>query len=111
MLHDTLTFAVAMLCLAAIVSPRIPTGIAGSTGLALLAIAGLWSMDDHSNPFQVVDLVFVGLGLVCISVLWRTRRKRGQPLRRRTDWECSRAPPLELDSRSHRHVAGGKGGA
>ena len=91
MLHDALTFAVAMLCVVAIVSPRVPTGILGSCGLAMLAVCGLWSMDDQSNPFQVVDGVFVGLALVGTSALWRARRKRGRPMRRATDWQQTSA--------------------
>ena len=106
MLHDVVTFCVAMLCVWAAISPKVPTGIFGALGLGVLAATALISMDDSANPYMVTDALLGGLGLVGMTAFYRARHHKpaGDSL----------APPSdagELDESHHVHIIGGKGGS
>jgi hypothetical protein len=70
MLHDLLGLAVALFCVAAIISPRVPTGIVGSLALGCLAFAALWSMDDGADFGLVVDVMLIAAGMLAAQVAW-----------------------------------------
>ena len=50
---DLLSLAVALICLGAIYSKHIPTGVLGSAGLLAISVAALVAIGDHS--FANVD--------------------------------------------------------
>lgn len=104
MLHDLVTLSVAMVCLWAIVSPRVPTGILPTIGLGAIFVAALWSLDDWAPAPTVVDVMLGGIGLIGVGVLWRAYRKPKPQMRRSSDW-LGATQPLTRDET--RQVAGG----
>jgi hypothetical protein len=106
MLHDFIASGVALLCLWAIISPNVPTGIWGTIGLGLIATAALWSLDDSHNPWGAFEMAIVGVGFVLGGVAWRVWAK-GRAARRLV-WQETQ--PAEIDAAIQRHVQGGKGG-
>lgn len=86
MLHDWMTISFAALCLWAIVSPRVPTGIVPTIGLCIVASAALWSLDDMAPAQTVLDAMIGGLCVVGAGLLWRFYRRPKHQMRRRTDW-------------------------
>jgi hypothetical protein len=86
MLHDAVTLSVAALCLWAIVSARVPTGIVITVGLCVILVATLWSLDDWASPQTVLDTVLGGLGLVGAGLVWRCYRRPRCRMRRSGDW-------------------------
>jgi hypothetical protein len=105
MLHDFMTFVVAMLCVWAAISPKVPTGIFGALGLGVLATSALISMDDSANPYLVTDAMLGGLGLVGMTVFYRVRH-------RKPAGDASGPPSAhELDESHQVHIVGGKGGS
>ena len=104
MLHDLVTFSVACLCMWAIVSPRVPTGILPTMGLGAIFVAAAWSLDDWAPAPTVVDVMLGGIGLIGVGVLWRAYRKPKPQMRRSSDW-LGATQPLTPDQQ--RQVAGG----
>lgn len=105
-LHDVVTAAVACLCLWAIVSPRVHTGILPTIGLGAIFVAAIWSLDDWAPAPTVVDVMLGGIGLVGLGVLWRVYRSPKSRMRRSSDW-LGATQPLSRDQQ--RQVAGGRG--
>jgi hypothetical protein len=103
-LHDVVTVAVAFLCLWAIVSPKVHTGILPTIGLGAIFVAALWSLDDWAPAPTVVDVMLGGVGLIALGVLWRVYRKPRPQMRRSSDW-LGATQPLTPDQQ--RQVAGG----
>ena len=104
MLHDLVTFSVACLCMWAIVSPRVPTGILPTMGLGAIFVAAAWSLDDWAPAPTVVDVMLGGIGLIGVGVLWRAYRKPKPQMRRSSAW-LGATQPLTRDET--RQVAGG----
>ena len=104
MVHDSLAALVVMFSLWAIVSPRVPTGVLGTAGLGLMAVATLWSFDDFADPLAALDLLLGGIATVAAGVAWRVLRHRQPHMRRADDWA---APMHKLDE-YHSRVSGGK---
>lgn len=71
MLHDVVTWTVALLLLCMLISPRVPTGVLPSLGLGVLLVATLWSLDDQAPGPTIVDTMIGGLGLVGWGITWR----------------------------------------
>jgi len=107
MLHDLVTLSVAMVCLWAIVSPRVPTGILPTIGLGAIFVAALWSLDDWAPAPTVVDVMLGGIGLIGAGMVWRCYRKPRPHMRRSSDWLGATQPLTRLDPEQQRHVAGG----
>ena len=105
MAHDLLTLTVAAMCMAAILSPRVPTGIVPTIGLAVVAGAALWSLDDFAPPDKVADMLFVGLSIAGAAGLWRCHRRPKRLMRRASDWQGAQPRPLTPDEQ--RQAAGG----
>lgn len=104
MLHDLVTFSVACLCMWAIVSPRVPTGILPTMGLGAIFVAAAWSLDDWAPAPTVVDVMLGGIGLIGVGVLWRAYRKPKPQMRRSSDWLGATQP---LTREEQRQVVGG----
>lgn len=104
MLHDLVTSLVASLCMWAIVSPKVHTGILPTMGLGAIFVAALWSLDDWAPAPTVVDVMLGGIGLIGLGVLWRAYRKPRPQMRRSSDW-LGATQPLTRDEQ--RQVAGG----
>ncbi|MEY5097290.1 MAG: hypothetical protein RJA36_9 [Pseudomonadota bacterium] len=102
--HDLATIAVAMVCLWAIVSPKVHTGILPTTGLGAIFIAALWSLDDWAPAPTVVDVMLGGIGLIGLGVVWRVYRKPRPQMRRSSDWLDATQP---LTQEEQRQVVGG----
>ncbi len=91
---DLLSLAVALICLGAIYSKHIPTGVLGSAGLLAIGVAALVAIDDNSfanvqRLEGIVVALLVGfLMLVAHVALMVYRSKTGNmtPRRRSTDW-------------------------
>ena len=98
MLHDALSVAVVALCMWAIVSPRVPTGVFGTAGLGIVAVAALWSVDDAYNPFAAIDLLLSGVLFIGAGLAWRLLRRE----------RAATQPPRELDHEYHGRVSGGR---
>ena len=103
-LHDYVTVAVIALCLWAIVSPKVHTGIFPTAGLGTICVAAFWSLDDWAPAPTVVDVMLGGIGLIGVGVLWRAYRKPKPQMRRSSDW-LGATQPLTRDET--RQVAGG----
>jgi membrane protein implicated in regulation of membrane protease activity len=108
MLHDILAYGVALLCLAAIIAPSVPTGIVLTAGLAAIGAGALLSADNGADPFLVAEIVLTGQAVVLLGLVERWRRRRPRPMRRREDWAgwCTRPPALSEDEQ--RQVVGGR---
>lgn len=107
MLHDLVTLSVAMVCLWAIVSPRVPTGILPTIGLGAIFVAALWSLDDWAPAPTVVDVMLGGIGLIGVGMVWRCYRKPRPHMRRSSDWLGATQP---LSREEQRQVVGGSRG-
>jgi hypothetical protein len=70
MLHDLFGLFIALLCIAAIISPRVPTGVIGSISLGGVAIAALWSMDDAADLGLIADILLICAGMLAAQVSW-----------------------------------------
>jgi hypothetical protein len=105
MLHDALALLAALLCLAAVISPRIPTGIIGSLGLGTISLAALWSLDDWHDPALVLDIALGGVALIGVKIGWRALRKPTPQLRRMGDLY---GQPREVPSKQLHQVTGGR---
>lgn len=105
MLHDSVVLAVAGMCVWFIISPRVPSGILGTTGLGVIAVAALFSLDVWARPEQIANTLFGGLGLIGASIGWRLVRGDSPRMRRLTDWSIS---PDDVDDMEHVHIVGGK---
>lgn len=106
MMHDYLAILVAAVCLWAIISPRIHTGIVCTVGLALVSVAAIWSIDDYTDPYRALDIAWLGVGAIGVMVVWRTfYRPARHQLRRSTDWSDLDTIPAS----EHINIAGGKG--
>lgn len=99
MLHDLLVYAVAAMCLWAIVSPIIPTCVLGTLGLCCVGVGALLTLDARMQP--AIDLVLLGALLGGLQVLWRTYKSgRNRHMRRLTDWApdwAASEPPRQVD--------------
>lgn len=110
MLHDIVTIIVFALCVWAIVSPHVPTGILATTGLGVLALATLWSLDVTRDEEMIVNAMIGGMGLVGAGVALRVLRRRSPHMRRLSDWGAdwaSTQPAREIDITEQRHISGG----
>lgn len=112
MLHDALVLGVSGLCLWALISPRLPTGVLGSLGLGTMAGAALWSIDYFAKQEAVADMLLAGIGLLGLHALLRVLRRRSSHMRRLSDWQPTRwadtAPPQEIHESQQVHIVGGK---
>lgn len=110
-LLDALAYTVIVLCVWAILSPRVPTCIGGSAGLGAIGIAAMLTLDDYSQP-HVITLMLAGTAAIGLQVLWMAYRHKSQPhLRRLSDWAPpARAddPPREIDAEQQQFIAGGR---
>lgn len=98
-MHDILATAVVAMCLWAVVSPKVPTGIVCSAGLGMIALAAIWSIDDLHDPYASMDMVLIAVGVIAINLAWRLlvhARANRHPMRRLTDW---REPMVEVPPR------------
>lgn len=102
MLHNLIACVVAGLCLWAIASPRVPTGIFGTLGLGLVAIAALWSMDDNHDPVRALDVVLIGVGFVLGCIALRVRRY----MRGAQAWQHTDVLFDDVSAAEHSHIAG-----
>lgn len=91
MLHDLLSIIVVMMCLWAIVSPRVPTGIVATVGLCVIAVAALWSLDDWAPWDAVATTLLLGNAIAGVAGLWRCTRKPTCMMRRASDWQATAA--------------------
>lgn len=107
MLHDLVTFTVAFLCMWAIVSPKVHTGILPTIGLGAIFVASLWSLDDWAPAPSVVDVMLGGMALIFMGVVWRVYRRPKPHMRRSSDWMDATQP---LTPEEQRHVVGGSRG-
>lgn len=103
--HDWLALLAALLCVLAVVSPRVPTGILGSLGLGAIALAALWSLDDWHDPAMALNIVLGGVSALGLKVGWRVLRKPAPHLRRRGDIY---GEPTELPPTALHQVGGGR---
>lgn len=93
---DMLSLAVALICLSAIYSKHIPTGVLGSAGLWMISVAALVAVDDSSfaNVHRLESIVvafLVGFILLVAHValmVWRGSTGRATRRRRTTDWQA-----------------------
>lgn len=93
---DLLSLAVALICLGAIYSKHIPTGVLGSAGLALIGMAAVVAVDDSSfaNVQRLEGIVvallvgFVMLVAHLTLMVWRGSTGRATRRRRTTDWQA-----------------------
>ena len=92
---DYLAVLVALICLGAIYSKHIPTGVLGSLALALIGTAALVAVDDGSfanveRLDGIVMALLIGFLLivahVCLMV-WRGTTGKTTRRRRTTDWQ------------------------
>lgn len=107
MLHDLVTFTIACLCMWAIVSPRVHTGILPTIGLGAIFVAALWSLDDWAPAPTIVDVMLGGMGLIFWGVVWRVYRRPERKMRRASDWMDATQP---LTPEEQRQVVGGSRG-
>lgn len=106
MLHDALVLGVSGLCLWALISPRLPTGVMGSLGLGAMAGAALWSLDYFAKQESVADMLLAGIGLLGLHALLRVLRRHSRD-GQRTQWPDT-ASPNEIDESQQVHIVGGK---
>lgn len=113
MLHTALVLAVFGLCLWAIVSPAVPTGVLGTVGLCLIGAGALLGLDDYTH-YGIVDVLLAGVVCGGLHVAWRvalSRRWHGH-MRRLSDWapgwDDSWPPPRNVDPADRQHIAGGR---
>lgn len=93
---DLLSLAVALICLGAIYSKHIPTGVLGSAGLWLISVAALVAVDDSSfaNVQRLEGIVvafLVGFILLVVHLtlmVWRGSTGKTTRRRRTTDWQA-----------------------
>lgn len=109
-MHELLVYAVAAMCLWAIVSPIIPTCVLGTAGLCCVGIGALLTLDARMQP--AVDVVLIGALLGGLQVIWRSyKTRRNQHMRRMSDWAPewqATAPPRDVDLTTQRHITGGR---
>ena len=99
-IHDILSLLVAALCLWAVISPKVPTGIICSAGLGTIALAAIWSVDDLSDPYAALDMVLTAIGVIAINLAWRLlvhAEVNRHPMRRLSDWEDRLTDELEAE--------------
>jgi hypothetical protein len=110
MMHDSLAYAVALMCLWAIISPVIPTCVLGTAGLCCVGVGALLTLDTRMQP--AIDLVLTGALLGGLQVVWRAHKsRRNRHMRRMSDWAPAwqdGAPPREVDITNQRHISGGR---
>ena len=75
MLNELLTAFVSGVCLVAIVSPRLPTGVLGSLGLGAICVAALMSLDRQHDPYGATDLLLIGAGMLAFHLFVRRAPK------------------------------------
>lgn len=85
MLHDAIAFLVAALCLWAIISHRVPTGVLITTGLGAIFVVAVWSVDDGFDHGAAFEIMLGALGLIGAGVAWRCGRRYPRPMRRVED--------------------------
>lgn len=93
---DLISLAVALVCLGAIYSRHIPTGVIGSGGFALIGMAALVAVDDSSfaNVHRLEALVvallvgFLAIVLQVALMVWRGSTGKTTRRRRTTDWQA-----------------------
>lgn len=68
-MSNLLLLYIACVSLWAIISPRVPTGVLGTTGLTFIACGCLAELDP--NSYVHLHLRTYGLALVCTSMAWR----------------------------------------
>lgn len=86
MLQDLIAMLATLLCLWAIVSPRVPTGIVGTLSLCGIAVGCLWSIDNTHDPRDALNLVLVGGSVLALFIARKGLRTRAVWMRRRDDW-------------------------
>lgn len=107
--HDFVSLAVFVLCLLAVIHPRVPTGVLGTLGLGVVMIGILYSLDDGHDPMRALDVVIAGIGTIGVCLAWRViRRPHRGMMRRAEDWQRDAAQTLPPDLRSAIR-GGGKG--
>lgn len=109
MLQDLIASIATLLCLWAIVSPRVPTGIVGTLSLCGIAVGCLWSIDNAHDPRDALDLVLVCGSVLALFIARKGLRTRRNLMRRRDDWNdgwIARTVVSVSDDRL-KHVAGG----
>jgi cell shape-determining protein MreD len=93
---DLLSLAVALICLGAIYSKHIPTGVLGSAGLALIGMAALVAVDNSSfanvqRLEGIVIALLVGFLMLVVHLtlmVWRGSTGKTTRRRRTTDWQA-----------------------
>jgi xanthine/uracil permease len=93
---DYLAVLVALICLAAIYSRHIPTGVLGSAGLALIGMSALIAVDDSSfanvqRLEGIVVALLVGFLMLVVHLtlmVWRGTTGKATRRRRTTDWQA-----------------------
>lgn len=93
---DLLSLAVALICLGAIYSKHIPTGVLGSAGLALIGMAALVAVDNSSfanvqRLEGIVIALLVGFLMLVVHLtlmVWRGTTGKATRRRRTTDWRA-----------------------
>ncbi len=96
---DLLSLAVALICLGAIYSKHIPTGVLGSAGLLAIGVAALVAIDDNSfanvqRLEGIVVALLVGFLMLVVHLtlmVWRGSTGKATRRRRTTDWQASDA--------------------
>lgn len=86
MLQDLIASLATLLCLWAIISPRVPTGIVGTLSLCGIAVGCLWSIDNAHDPRDALNLVLVGGSVLALFIARKGLRARHVWMRRRDDW-------------------------
>jgi len=90
MLHDALALIVALLCLYVVIAPEVKTGVVGTSGLGIMALGAVWSIDDMHDPYAATDWILAGFllvaGHVALRVIHSHYRRRRDASRRATDW-------------------------
>lgn len=106
---DMISLAVALICLGAIYSKDVPTGVIGSAGFALIGMAAMVAVDDSSfaNVERLEALVvallvgFLAIVLQVVLMVWRGSTGKATRRRRTTDWQSfdeEHTRPLEQRS-------------
>lgn len=93
MMYDTLAYLVALVALALLIAPAVPTGILGSLGVAIVGICAAVSTDDQAfanvqwleNTLSALLLAFVLIAAHVALRIRRAHRPRSQH-RRADDW-------------------------
>jgi len=77
---EILGWVLASLCLWAIVSPKVPTGIVCTLGLGIIGIGGIWATDDSSLAYRNLEIIMIGMVIIGVAFFLRVRFSKDKEL-------------------------------